>query len=248
MNYLHVSSYLSRYAFFVFAETNERCEVRHKFPTRAHALRPGDNQLCWTHPGQLRRRVEAHHCEPTSTRWPHGYSIPFSSSSLTQRVIMLRRVFTTYPCAILRKRRVAAVEPHSQPPESRSSARPIRRVPWREPRAGGADATRGMRHADRARSSVSPRPTTDAPARRLPHNRAPGGLHGYCEHSHSHHGWPVDRACLARHATPDGSGSEYSSHATNEASHTRGCQSHLHAGADWLQSARQCAQPSEPAR
>ena len=127
------------------------------------------------------------------------------------------------------------------------SARPIRRAPWREPRAGGADATRGMRHADRARSPVSPRPTTDAPARRLPHNRAPGGLHGYCEHSHSHHGWPVDRACLARHATPDGSGSEYSSHATNEASHTRGCQSHLHAGADWLQSARQCAQPSEPA-
>src|SRR2546430_3209848 len=57
----------------------------------------------------------------------------------------------------------------------------------------------------------------------------------------------IIRACLARHATPDGSGSEYSSHATNEASHTRGCQSHLHAGADWLQSARQCAQPSEPA-
>src|SRR5258706_2625244 len=94
MNYLHVSSYLSRYAFFVFAETNERCEVRHKFPTRAHALRHGDNQLCWTHPDQLRRRVEAHHCEPTSTRWPPGYSIPFSSFSLTQRVIMLRRAFT----------------------------------------------------------------------------------------------------------------------------------------------------------
>src|SRR2546423_2451020 len=95
MNYLHVSSYLSRYAFFVFAETNERCEVRHKFPTRAHALRHGDNQLCWTHPDQLRRRVEAHHCEPTSTRWPPGYSIPSSSSSLTQRVIMLRRAFTS---------------------------------------------------------------------------------------------------------------------------------------------------------
>src|SRR5260370_36251775 len=95
MNYLHVSSYLSRYAFFVFAETNERCEVRHKFPTRAHALRHGDNQLCWTHPDQLRRRVEAHHCEPTSTRWPPGYSIPFSSFSLTQRVIMLGRVFTS---------------------------------------------------------------------------------------------------------------------------------------------------------
>src|SRR5205809_4785943 len=94
MNYLHVSSYLSRYAFFVFAETNERCEVRHKFPTRAHALRHGDNQLCWTHPDQLRRRVEAHHCEPTSPRWPPGYSIPFSSFSLTQRVIMLRRAFT----------------------------------------------------------------------------------------------------------------------------------------------------------
>src|SRR5213078_5005993 len=98
MNYLHVSSYLPRYAFFVFAETNERCEVRHKFPTRAHALRHGDNQLCWTHPDQLRRRVEAHHCEPTSTRWPPGYSIPFSSFSLTQRVIMLRRAFTTYRC------------------------------------------------------------------------------------------------------------------------------------------------------
>src|SRR5437016_3817077 len=97
MNYLHVSSYLSRYAFFVTASTNERCEVRHKFPTRAHALRHGDNQLCWTHPDQLRRRVEAHHCEPTSTRWPPGYSIPFSSFSLTQRVIMLRRAFTIRP-------------------------------------------------------------------------------------------------------------------------------------------------------
>src|SRR6266487_1756788 len=95
MNYLHVSSYLSRYAFFIGASTNERCEVRHKFPTRAHALRHGDNQLCWTHPDQLRRRVEAHHCEPTSTRWPPGYSISFSSFSLTQRVIMLRRVFTS---------------------------------------------------------------------------------------------------------------------------------------------------------
>src|SRR6266699_6474293 len=95
MDDLHINSYLSHYAFFVFAETNERCEVRHKFPTRAQFFRSGDNQLCWTHPGQLRRRVEAHHCEPTSTRWPHGYSIPFSSSSLTQRVIMLRRVFTS---------------------------------------------------------------------------------------------------------------------------------------------------------
>src|SRR2546421_9960361 len=95
MDDLHINSYLSHYAFFVFAETNERCEGRHKFPTRAQFFRSGDNQLCWTHPGQLRRRVEAHHCEPTSTRWPHGYSIPFSSSSLTQRVIMLRRVFTT---------------------------------------------------------------------------------------------------------------------------------------------------------
>src|SRR5205809_3982897 len=95
MYYLHINSYLSQYAFFVFAEINERCEVRHKFPTRAQLFPSGDNQLCWTHPGQLRRRVEAHHCEPTSTRWPPGYSIPFSSFSLTQRVIMLRRVFTT---------------------------------------------------------------------------------------------------------------------------------------------------------
>src|SRR6266480_4306563 len=96
MDYLHASSYLSQYAFFIFAETNERCEVRHKFPTRAQFFRSGDNQLCWTHPDQLRRRVEAHHCEPTSTRWPPGYSIPFSSSSLTQRVIMLRRAFTSW--------------------------------------------------------------------------------------------------------------------------------------------------------
>jgi len=93
-DYLQTNSYLSQYAFFVFAETNERCEVRHKFPTRAQFFQSGDNQLCWTHPGQLRRRVEAHHCEPTSTRWPRGYSIPFSSFSLTQRVIMLRRAFT----------------------------------------------------------------------------------------------------------------------------------------------------------
>src|SRR5436190_16562401 len=91
MDYLHINSYLSQYAFFVFAEINERCEVRHKFPTRAQLFPSGDNQLCWTHPGQLRRRVEAHHCEPTSPRWPPGYSIPFSSFSLTQRVIMLRR-------------------------------------------------------------------------------------------------------------------------------------------------------------
>src|SRR5438876_7716695 len=95
MDDLHINSYLSQYAFFVFAETNERCEVRHKFPTRAQFFPSGDNQLCWTHPGQLRRRVEAHHCEPTSTRWPRGYSIPFSSFSLTQRVIMLRRAFTS---------------------------------------------------------------------------------------------------------------------------------------------------------
>src|ERR1700730_12965040 len=92
MDYLHASSYLSRYAFF--AEINERCEVRHKFPTRAQLFPSGDNQLCWTHPGQLRRRVEAHQCELTSTSWPPGYSISFSSFSLTQRVIMLRRVFT----------------------------------------------------------------------------------------------------------------------------------------------------------
>src|SRR6266576_128845 len=97
MDDLHASSHRSQEAFFVFAEINERCEVRHTFPTRAQFFRSGDNQLCWTHPGQLRRRVEAHHCEPTSTRWPHGYSIPFSSSSLTQRVIMLRRAFTTKP-------------------------------------------------------------------------------------------------------------------------------------------------------
>src|SRR5205809_4639076 len=96
MYYLHINSYLSQYAFFVFAETNERCEVRHKFPTRAQFFQSGDNQLCWTHPGQLRRRVEAHHCEPTSTRWPRGYSIPFSSFSLTQSVIMLRRACTNY--------------------------------------------------------------------------------------------------------------------------------------------------------
>src|SRR2546421_8258468 len=97
MDDLHINSYLSHYAFFVFAETNERCEGRHKFPTRAQFFQSGDNQLCWTHPGQLRRRVEAHHCEPTSPRWPPGYSIPFSSFSLTQRVIMLRRAFTTRP-------------------------------------------------------------------------------------------------------------------------------------------------------
>src|SRR6266516_2267050 len=95
MDDLHASSYLSQEAFFVFAEINERCEVRHKFPTRAQLFPSGDTQLCWTHPGQLRRRVEAHHCEPTSTRWPPGYSIPFSSFSLTQRVIMLRRAFTS---------------------------------------------------------------------------------------------------------------------------------------------------------
>src|ERR1700736_2230644 len=49
---------------------------------------------CFPHPDQLRRRVEAHHCEPTSPRWPPEYSIPFSSFSLTQRVITLRRTFT----------------------------------------------------------------------------------------------------------------------------------------------------------
>ena len=80
---------------------NERCEVRHKFPTRAQFFPSGDKQLCWTHPGQLRRRVEAHHCEPTSTRWPPGYALPFSSFSLTQRVIMLRRAFTTIFARIL---------------------------------------------------------------------------------------------------------------------------------------------------
>src|SRR6266516_1258972 len=97
MDDLHASSYLSQEAFFVFAEINERCEVRHKFPTRAQLFPSGDNQLCWTHPGQLRRRVEAHHCDPTSTRWPPGYSIPFSSFSLTQRVIMFRRACTKGP-------------------------------------------------------------------------------------------------------------------------------------------------------
>jgi hypothetical protein len=83
MDYLHTNSYFSQYAFFIFVEANERCEVRHKFPTRAQLFPSGDNQLCWTHPGQLRRRVEAHHCEPTSTRWPPGYSLPFSSLYVT---------------------------------------------------------------------------------------------------------------------------------------------------------------------
>ena len=105
MDDLHINSYLSQSAFFVTASTNERCEVRHTFPTRAQFFPSGNNQLCWTHPGQLRRRVEANHCEPTSTRWPPGYSLPFSSFSLTQRVIMLRRVFTTMRWLMGRKRR-----------------------------------------------------------------------------------------------------------------------------------------------
>ena len=33
-------------------------EVRHKFPTRAQLFLSGDNQLCWTHQGQLCERIE----------------------------------------------------------------------------------------------------------------------------------------------------------------------------------------------
>ena len=81
---------------------------------------------------------------------------------------------------------------------------------------------------------------------------------------HRYHSWPIGRACLARqsaarcrsrpwpaglatHAKPDGSGSGCSSHATNAASHTRGCWSHLHAEVGWPRSVRQCTRPSEPA-
>src|SRR5438034_1599992 len=76
------------------------------------------------------------------------------------------------------------------------SERPSRRARWREQRSGGGGATVGRRHADRARSPASRRPTADAPARLLPHHRAPGVLHRCCEHSHRPHNSPVDRAYL----------------------------------------------------
>lgn len=43
----------------ILGETDERCGILHKFPTRAQVLQRGDNQLCWAHLDQLGGRGRA---------------------------------------------------------------------------------------------------------------------------------------------------------------------------------------------